>query len=74
MPMTYYLRSYTGKYPHTTLVVSTQRQTEQADISKVGYDRVDPEYARHWVKNGGHHETPLYVDYDGKVRYARDSN
>jgi hypothetical protein len=71
--MTYYLRSHPGPYPHTTLVESTQRQTEQADISRVGYDRVSPEYARQWVKDGGHHETPLWVDYDGKVRYARDA-
>jgi hypothetical protein len=67
--MTYYLRSYPGGYGYT-LVESTQRQVEQADISKVGYDRVSPEYAHKWVKNGGHHETGLWVD-NGKVRYAR---
>lgn len=70
--MTYYLRRYTGMYPNTTLVEATQRWTEQADINRVGYDRIDPVYARKWVKEGGHHETPLYVDWDGKVRYARD--
>ena len=69
--MTYYLRSYPGQRgAGFTLVESTQRQTEQCDISKVGYDRVSPEYARQWVKNGGHHETGLWVD-NGKVRYAR---
>lgn len=71
--MTYYLRSYPGKHRNATLVVSTQRQTEQADISRVSYDRVSPQYARSWVRNGGHHETPLWVDWEGKVRYARDN-
>jgi hypothetical protein len=67
--MTYYLRTLVGSR-YSTLVESTQRQTEQADISKVGYDRVSPEYAHRWVKSGGHHETGLWVD-NGKVRYAR---
>jgi hypothetical protein len=35
----------------------------------VHYRPVTAEYARKWVKDGGHHETGLYVD-DGKVRYA----
>jgi hypothetical protein len=70
--MTYYLRSLVGSR-YSTLVESTQRRVEQCDISKVGYDRVSPEYARRWVKNGNTHETPLWVDWDGKVRYARDA-
>lgn len=32
--------------------------------------RVDPAYARKWVKDDGFHSTPLFVDFDGKVRYA----
>lgn len=67
--MTYYLRTFVGSR-NPVLVESTQRQTEQADISRVGYDRVSPEYAHRWVKNGGVHETGLWVD-NGKVRYAR---
>jgi hypothetical protein len=71
--MTYYLRHYPGSH-YQTLVEASQRHVEQADLSRVGYHRVDPTYARQWVKNGGHHETPLWVDYDGKVRYARDAS
>jgi hypothetical protein len=50
----------------------TQKKTEAADISRVGYDRVSGAYAHRWVREGGHHETPLYVDYDGRIRYAKD--
>jgi hypothetical protein len=28
--------------------------------------------ARKWVKEGNPHNTPLYIDNDGKVRYAKD--
>lgn len=70
--MAYFLRTYT-RWPDRTLVEMTQRATEQANLNLVGYDRVDPAFARKWVKEGNHHETPLYVDWDGKVRYARDT-
>jgi len=48
------------------------------DDPAVWYHYVTPECARTWVRDGGHHETPLYVDlYGGRgnagtVRYARD--
>lgn len=35
-------------------------------------ERVCPVRARQWVRDGGHHMTALYVDHDGRVRYARD--
>ena len=38
------------------------------------YVQVTPELARKWVKNGHQHMTPLYVNDEGKVRYAKDSN
>jgi hypothetical protein len=28
--------------------------------------------AHHWVRDGGHHSTPLYID-NGRIRYARDA-
>ena len=35
------------------------------------YRVVDWPEAHRWVRDGGHHETPLYVD-QGRIRYARD--
>lgn len=74
--MPYFIRTLYNKgepiQRSETLVEMTQRQTEQADISKVGYDRVSGTFAHQWVRDGGHHMTPLYVDYDGRIRYARD--
>lgn len=66
--MAYYIRSYTGPYPSPTLVEATQAHVESVDISRVGYDRVDGVYAHRWVRNGYRHETPLYIDYDGRIR------
>lgn len=37
------------------------------------YQRCSADYARNWVRQGLPHETPLWVDYDNRVRYARDS-
>jgi hypothetical protein len=30
-------------------------------------------FAHRWVRDGGHHSTPLYVD-QGRIRYARDAS
>jgi hypothetical protein len=45
-----------------------------ADIDKVGYDRVSGAYAHRWVRDDRPHETPLFVDFDGRIRYARDAS
>jgi hypothetical protein len=29
--------------------------------------------AHRWVRKGGHHSTPLYID-QGRIRYARDAS
>ena len=29
--------------------------------------------AHRWVREGGRHDTPLYVDPDNRIRYARDN-
>ncbi len=34
------------------------------------YERVDASRAHNHVKRGGWHDTGLYVDYDGRIRYA----
>ena len=46
-------------------------------LAKLAYPNDDFEVisglrAHHWVKNGWPHSTPLYVGYDGRIRYARD--
>lgn len=38
---------------------------------RVHYELTTANRARRYVKDGGHHETGLWVDADGKVRYAR---
>lgn len=65
---------------HTALIEMTPteyRETvnEEARASvepakRVQHRRVTADEARRYVKAGGHHETGLWVDADGKVRYA----
>ena len=38
------------------------------------YQHCSADYARSWVKRDLPHETALWVNCDGQVRYARDSN
>jgi hypothetical protein len=64
-----------GKHSHTLAETSSQ-EFKKAEATNVDgaypyYLQLDPQQARRWVKDGGHHETPLYVDFDGRVRYAR---
>jgi hypothetical protein len=33
---------------------------------------VSGRFAHRWVRDGGHHSTPLYLD-QGRIRYARDA-
>lgn len=35
------------------------------------YERVAASYAHRWVLNGGHHDTPLYVE-QGRIRRASE--
>lgn len=50
--------------------VATEHSAPLDAENRVTHQQVTPNQARQWVKNGGHHETGLWVD-DGKVRYAR---
>ena len=54
------------------MTVKEWRESLQKD--RPIYTRVSAESARKWVKDGYTHMTPLYVNFDGKVRYAKDSN
>ena len=36
------------------------------------FERISGSEAHRWVRNDGHHETPLWID-QGRIRYARDA-
>jgi len=55
-----------------SLVECSVAHTERADINRVGYDRVSGTFAHRRVRDGGRHETPLYVDSDNRIRYANE--
>lgn len=61
-------------YGQTLTEVTAREYLRAQEVDRNAYRRVDAEFARRYVKNGGHHETALWVDTDGKVRYARDCN
>jgi hypothetical protein len=52
--------------------ISGMFDRDEDEIVYPYYKAVTYEYARKWVKDGYTHNTPLYVDTDGKVRYAKD--
>lgn len=66
---------------HTTLIEMTRREyldaleyefkTVSAPEPKTKHKRTTAEEARRWVDRHGHHETGLYRDIDGKIRYAK---
>ena len=65
---------------HTTLIEMSQSEylaaleaefkTVSAPEPRTRHKRTTSEEARRYVKDGGHHETGLWVD-EGKVRYAK---
>jgi hypothetical protein len=83
--MAYYIRheTWTSKmdgtvYHKQTLVELTAAEARACvhaspAADEADYRRVGADYARAWVKADRHHETALYVDWNGAVRYARDS-
>ncbi len=75
--MAYALR-YNHKEDRGVLVqvpmVELNKKLFQLDPTYPMFTHMSAESARQWVKEGYIHETPLYVDDQGKVRYAKDSN
>lgn len=65
-----------AQYPHATLVEMTpaEYRDEKAKSAPDGweYERTTAQEAHRWVKGGGHHETALYTDENGRIRYAKD--
>jgi hypothetical protein len=58
----------------TLIECATKREFEAtvAHGKKAGlaFRHIDPPTARLWVKGGKEHETGLFIDDDGRVRYA----
>ncbi len=54
-----------GNGQYATLV---ERQSKQALDDDERY--VSPAVAKQWVRNRGQHETGLWIDRDGRMRYA----
>lgn len=50
--------------------VADEKDTDEEDAAPA-YEPVHWTSAHEWVKRGGHHSTPLYID-EGRIRYARD--
>lgn len=60
--------------PYPTLVEMSPQEARdelaKAKGTSMTYKPVSASEARKWVKDGGHHETGLYTDCDGRIRYA----
>ncbi|MBS3648815.1 hypothetical protein KEU06_09375 [Pseudaminobacter sp. 19-2017] len=55
----------------TEMTAKELRTAEAENRSGIEYNIVTAEMARRYVKQGMVHETGLWVDMDGKVRYAK---
>jgi hypothetical protein len=78
MSRIYAIRQRTPEYGYGTLCEFTPAELRD-EIAKSGgpdgwprYERISGQRAHKWVKEGGHHETALYIDHNGRVRYATD--
>ena len=64
----------------TTLWEMTKAELREAELKaehSLFWYEIVPAYRAHaWVKQGGHHTTPLYIDWTesglARIRYARD--
>lgn len=75
---THIIRFADGSYSsHDTLTEMSAREARKAESSDEPnheYNIIPADLARRYVARGMHHETPLYVNENGHVRYARDCN
>lgn len=70
-----------GSWFHNSILIELSEQAlrelidmaehEGSDEKWVTYRRATAAQAHDWVKRGGRHETPLWVDDDGSLRYGR---
>lgn len=62
-----------------TLMEMTRKEFAEAQAGEGGYftptlfSHVSAQTAHKWVKEGGHHSTPLYTDDRGRIRRAREN-
>ena len=75
--MAYYLRRRNNDAaPMLVELTAAEYRAERFKASVTGwpvFQRQSPEQARSWVREGGFHETGLYVNGEGQVRYARSA-
>ena len=77
--MAYYIRSYHGHIHGSQMLVeltsAEAREVvhESYAADEPDYRRVSATYAHQWVRGGLPHETALWIDFDNRVRYARES-
>lgn len=69
---TYAFRYRTGSDRFPVLVQTTWSHILAGPHPDYDYNPVPGTVAHRWVRGGGHHETPLYTDADGRIRYAKD--
>jgi hypothetical protein len=58
------------------LTEMTKRQLDRAKRANLERTHlvVSGAEAHQWVRNGGVHSTPLYIDANDRIRYARDAS
>lgn len=56
----------------TEMTTKELRDAQALASDNTRYRQVTGQEAHRYIKQGGHHETPLYVDMDNRVRYASD--
>lgn len=70
----YVMQSRDGRYTHLYSMTAAELRKAKAtnEHSDTDYHRVDGTEAHRWVRDGRIHSTPLYIDLDGRIRFARD--
>jgi hypothetical protein len=64
---------------HSRILVeftSPKAFTDYVTVNAVGVNaytwrRIPADTAHRWVRNGNTHETGLWIDFDGRIRYAK---
>jgi len=70
----YVLRTNGGHAMLTEMSLPILRKCSRTAPEGWSYRIVSGQYAHKWVQDGGLHDTPLWVNDNGKVRRASDNN
>lgn len=74
--MAYYIRRRkTDGKPDwaTACLVEVNSKEEVIEGDHLLFERETGQGAHRWVREGLRHETPLYIDADNRIRYAKDT-